>query len=82
MKDNTKKQKTFQKSRNLINRVFNICTFPPFVAKPADQRTKYLQNRCSFMRGTCTKKNVAISQLGAEKITFPSKPDRRTDGYM
>ena len=41
MKDNTKKQKTFQKSRNLINRVFNIFTFLPFVAKPADQRKKY-----------------------------------------
>ena len=43
MKDNTKKkQKTFQKSRNLFNRVFNIFTFLPFVAKPADQRKKYI----------------------------------------
>ena len=44
MKDNTKKkQKTFQKIRNLINRVFNIFTFLPFVAKPADQQTKYFR---------------------------------------
>ncbi len=28
----------------------------PFVALPIDRRTKYLQNRCSFMRGICTKK--------------------------
>ncbi len=41
MKDNTKKQKTFQKSRNLINRVFNIHTFLLFVAKPVDQQKKY-----------------------------------------
>ena len=38
-----------------------------FVALPIDRRTKYLQNRCSFMRGICTKKIGAISQLGAEK---------------
>ncbi len=38
MKDNTEKQKTFQKSRNLIN----IFTFLHFVAKPKDQRKKYL----------------------------------------
>ena len=38
----------------------------PFVALPTNRRTKYLQNR-------------AISQLGAEKITFPPKPDRQTD---
>ena len=54
-----------------------------FVALPTDRRTKYLQNRCSFMRGICTKKIGAISQLGAEKITFPPKrgwhSDRRTD---
>ena len=54
MKDNTEKwtkgvinQMFIQKSRNLINRVFNIFTFLPFVAKPADQREKYLQNRYS-----------------------------------
>ena len=61
----------FKKSRKLINHIFNIFTFLPFVAKPADQRTKYLQNRCSFMRGICTKKIGAISQLGAEKSRFP-----------
>ena len=44
-----------------------------FVALPTDRRTKYLQNRCSFLRGICTKKIGAISQLGAEKITFPPK---------
>ena len=74
MKDNTKKnRKTYQTSQNLINRVFNIFTFLPFVAKPADQWTKYLQNRCLFMRGICTKKIGAISQLEAEKITFSPK---------
>ncbi len=51
----------------------------PFVALPTDRRIKYLQNRFSFMRGICTKKIGAISQLGAEKITFPPKPDRHTD---
>ncbi len=51
----------------------------PFVALPTDRRTKYLQNRYSFMRGICTKKIGAISQLGAEKITFPPKPDGHTD---
>ncbi len=62
----------------------------PFVALPTDRQTKYLQNRCSFMRGICTKKIGAISQLGAEKITFPPKPnehtdiqtDRQTDGHL
>ena len=42
-------------------------------ALPTDRRTKYLQNKCLFMRGICTKKIGAISQLGAEKITFPPK---------
>ena len=50
-----------------------------FVVLPTDRRTKYLQNRCSFMRGICTQKIGAKSQLGAEKITFPLKPDRETD---
>ena len=50
-----------------------------FVALQTDRRTKYLQNRCSFMRGICTNKIGAISQLGAEKITFPPKPDGHTD---
>ena len=31
------------------------------------------------MRGTAQKEIGAISQLGAEKITFPPKPDRLTD---
>ena len=42
------------------------------------------------MRGICTTKIGATSQLGAEKITFPPKPDgqtylqtdRQTDGHM
>ena len=51
----------------------------PFVALPTDRRTKYLQNRCSFMRGICINKIGAISQLGTEKITFPPKPDGHTD---
>ena len=29
-------------------------------------------------KGNLHKKNVAISQLGAEKITFPPKPDGQT----
>ncbi len=31
--------------------------------------------------GICTKKIGAISQLGAEKITFPPKPDGHTDRH-
>ena len=27
----------------------------------------------------CTEKNRTLSQLGAEKITFPPKPERRTN---
>ena len=34
------------------------------------------------MRGIGTQKIGAISQLGAEKITFPPKPDRQTDGHL
>ena len=30
------------------------------------------------MRGMCTYKIRTLSQLGAEKITFPSKPDIHT----
>ena len=52
-----------------------------FVALPTDRLTKYLQNRCSFMRGIYTKKIRAISQLGAEKITFHPKPDKQTDRH-
>ena len=40
-----KKQTTFQK---YINRVFNIFTFLPFVAKLEDRQTKYLQNSCDW----------------------------------
>ena len=45
MKDNTENEQgellsrcLFKKSRNLINQVFNIFTFLPFVAKPADRQ--------------------------------------------
>ena len=31
--------------------------------------------------GNLHQKNVGISQLGAEKITFPPKPDRHTDRH-
>ena len=31
------------------------------------------------MRGMCTDKIGALSQLGAEKITFPPKPNGHTD---
>ncbi len=33
------------------------------------------------MRVMCTKKVRTLSQLGAEKIAFPPKPDIRTDGH-
>ena len=71
MKVNTKKkQKTFQKSRNLITGVFNIFTFLPFVAKPADQRKKYFyridahvrrftQKNCTFILITALENNVS-----------------------
>ena len=32
-----------------------------------------------MQRGMCTEKNKTQSQLGAEKIAFPPKPDIRTD---
>ena len=69
--DNIHKQAKRLKDNRKLK--LNIFTFLPLVAKPVDQRTKYLQNRCSFMRGICTKKIGAISQLGAEKITCPPK---------
>ena len=50
-----------------------------FVALPTDRRTKYLQNGCSFTRGMCTQKMRALSYIGAEKITFPPKPEGQTD---
>ena len=31
------------------------------------------------MRGMCTKRIRTLSLLGAEKITFPPKPDGQTD---
>ncbi len=49
-----------------------------FVAWPTDRRTKYLQTRCSYTREMCTQKIRALSYIGAEKITFPPKPDRKT----
>ena len=60
-----------EKSRLLI---FMI---EPFVARMTDQRTNYLQNRCSYMRGMCTETIKPLSQLGAEKIAFHPKPDIR-----
>ncbi len=39
------------------SRVFNIFTFVPFVAQPADRRKKYLQNRCPYVRRIYTQKN-------------------------
>ncbi len=55
------------------NKDENIHKQKSFVALPTDRQTKYLKNRCSFMRGICTKKIGARSELGAEKITFPPK---------
>ena len=34
---------------------------------------------CSYTRGMCTQKMRALSYIGAEKITFPPKPDGHTD---
>ncbi len=34
------------------------------------------------MRGMYTENNRTLSQLGAEKIAFPSKPERRKYGHM
>ena len=36
-------------------------------------------NRCAYTRGMCTQKMRALSYIGAEKITFPPKPDIQTD---
>ncbi len=33
------------------------------------------------MRGMCTEKNGALTQLGAEKITFPPKHSWQADGH-
>ena len=70
--DNKKNKQPNECEQNDITFNYIICA-KPFVALPTDRRTKYLQNRCSFMRRICTKKMGAISQLGAEKITFPPK---------
>ncbi len=52
----------------------------PFVALPTDRRTKYLQNRSSFMRGICTKKIERYLNQGPRKSRFPlNVVDRRTD---
>ncbi len=76
MNDNTKKNRKHFKNILIAFLIFShFCLF----SKTADQRTKYLQNRCSFMRGICIKKIGAISQLGAEKITSTPKPDGHTD---
>ena len=29
----------------------------------------------------CKEKDITLSQVGAEKIAFPPKPDIRTDGH-
>ncbi len=71
MRDNAGNIKLYKlQLRNLKTR---MTTSISSKALPTDRRTKYLQNRCSFLRGFCTKKNEAISQLGTEKITFPPK---------
>ncbi len=63
---------------------FFISTFLPFIALPAERRTKYLQNRCSFLRGICTKKYRIILERylnqGPRKsrLTYVQM-DRQTD---
>ncbi len=50
----------------------------PFVALPTDRRTKYLQNRCSFMKGICTRELFLIQ--GPRKSRFPlNLEDRHID---
>ena len=44
-----------------------------------DRRTKYLENRCSYMRGIYKEEIRPLSQFGGEKIAFPPKYDIRTD---
>ena len=66
-----------------LTRMKSYISSKAFVALLTDRRTKYLQNRCSFMRGICTEKMGPISQLGAEKITFPlNVVDTRPDGRI
>ena len=49
------------------------------MALPPDRRTKYLQNRCSFMRGICTQKSWSdISIRGRENFPL-NLTDRQTD---
>ncbi len=43
------------------------------------QTDKIFTEYMLIYEGNLHKKNGAISQLGAEKITFPPKPDRQTD---
>ena len=43
------------------------------------QTDKIFTEQMLIYEGNLHKKNGAISQLGAEKITFPPKPDRQTD---
>ena len=50
-------------TKGLVPSQFNVQTrmktsinSKAFVALPTDRRTKYLQNRCSFMREICIKK--------------------------
>ncbi len=50
----------------------------PFVALPTD-RQQNIYRIDAHLREESAEKNGAISQLGAEKITFPPKPDGQTD---
>ena len=59
---------------------YYIFTFLPFVAWLTERRTKYFYID-AHMRGMCTEKFGASSQLGAEKIAFPPIYGwRHTDG--
>ena len=54
--------KTFKKSRILINHVFNVFTFLPFVAKPAD-RPKNIYRIDAHMQDESTQKKIWSSIL-------------------
>ena len=55
--------------------------FKSFVAWQTDWRTKYLQSRCSIMRGICTKRNWRDISIRGRENYVPPKPDIHTDMY-
>ena len=57
---------------------FYMFAFCSLIDRPTG---KIFIEHCSYMRGMCTTKKIrTLSQLVAEKIVFPPKPDGHTDG--